>query len=194
MEGLVQIDRQLTLWLNQHNPEALNGFWHVMSGTSPWIPLYVLLIALAFWRLGWKKALGLVVTALLGLLLTDQIANLFKDGFMRLRPCRDPWMIEQGVLCPDGILGGLYGFFSGHAANTFCFATLIWKGMKNGDPAHRYGWLGVFLYLWATLVAVSRIMLAAHYLGDILVGCLFGLLMGGLLAWGLNKVWVRARQ
>ena len=194
MEGLVQIDRQLTLWLNQHNPEALNGFWHVLSGTSPWIPLYVLLIALAFWRLGWKKALGLVVTALLGLLLTDQIANLFKDGFMRLRPCRDPWMIEQGVLCPDGILGGLYGFFSGHAANTFCFATLIGKGMKNGDPAHRYGWLSAFLYLWATLVAVSRIMLAAHYLGDILVGCLFGLLMGGLLAWGLNKVWVRARQ
>ena len=194
MEGVVQLDQQLSLWLNQHNPLCLNGFWHVMSGVRDWIPLYVLLIVLVVWRLGWKKGLALVGAAILGLVLTDQIANLFKDGFMRLRPCRDPWMIAQGVLCPDGIIGGLYGFFSGHAANTFCFATLCWMGLKKGDPAHRYGWLGVFLYFWAALMAVSRVMLAAHYLGDILAGCLFGLLMGFLLSFGLDRLVFRASR
>ena len=45
MDRLVQIDQQISLWLNQHNPEALNGFWHVLSGIREWIPLYVLILA-----------------------------------------------------------------------------------------------------------------------------------------------------
>ena len=87
MEGLVQLDQRLSLWLNQHNPEALNGFWHLMSGIREWIPLYVFMIGFLIWRLGWKKGLAVILTIILGVVLTDQIANLFKNGFMRLRSC-----------------------------------------------------------------------------------------------------------
>ena len=47
--------------------------------------------------------------------------------------------------------------------------------------------------LWAMLVSLSRTMLAAHYLGDILVGSLFGLAMGFALAYGLRWVIVKAK-
>ena len=87
MESLVQLDQQITLWLNQNNPEALNGFWRLMSGVREWIPLYVFMMGVLIWRLGWKKGLAVIFTLILGVVLTDQIANLFKNGFMRLRPC-----------------------------------------------------------------------------------------------------------
>jgi membrane-associated phospholipid phosphatase len=38
--------------------------------------------------------------------------------------------------------------------------------------------------IWAAVMSLSRVMLAAHYLGDILVGCLFGLAVG----WGLARL------
>jgi len=144
------------------------------------------------WRLGWKKGIAVILTLVLGVVLTDQIANLFKDGFMRLRPCRDPWMIANGVICPDGIIGGLYGFFSGHASNSFGFAIGTWAGLQLNDPKHRYGLYGCFIMLWAALMSVSRVMLAAHYLGDILVGSLFGLVLGMVLAYAMHKLLVKA--
>ena len=192
MDRLVQIDQQVSLWLNQHNPEALNGFWHALSGIREWIPLYLLVMVALFWRLGWKKGLAVVLTLVLGVALTDQIANLFKDGFMRLRPCRDPWMIAHGVICPDGILGGLYGFFSGHASNAFGFAASSWAGFQLNDRKHRYGLYGCFIMLWAALVSLSRTMLAAHYVGDVLVGSLFGLILGLSLAYAVHKLLVKA--
>jgi undecaprenyl-diphosphatase len=192
MEGLVQLDQQVSLWLNQNNPEALNGFWHLMSGVREWVPFYLFMLGVLIWRLGWKKGIAVILTLVLGVVLTDQIANLFKDGFMRLRPCRDPWMIANGVICPDGIIGGLYGFFSGHASNSFGFAIGTWAGLQLNDPKHRYGLYGCFIMLWAALMSVSRVMLAAHYLGDILVGSLFGLVLGMVLAYAMHKLLVKA--
>lgn len=192
MESLVQLDQELTLWLNQHNPEVLNGFWGFLSSIPVWIPLYIFIGGFGIWRLGWKKGLLLIAACLLGLLFTDQLANLFKNGFMRLRPCHDAWMQNNGVLCPNGVSGGLYGFFSGHAANTFCYATIVWLGLQLNDQEHNYTPLGIGLYLWAALVSLSRVMLAAHYLGDILVGSLIGLAMGLALSYLLRWVIVKA--
>ena len=193
MDRLVQIDQQISLWLNQHNPEALNGFWHVLSGIREWIPLYGLVMVALIWRLGWKKGLAVILTLILGVVLTDQIANLFKDGFMRLRPCRDPWMIANGVVCPDGIHGGLYGFFSGHASNAFGFAAGSWAGFQLNDRKHNYSLYGCLIMLWSMLVSLSRTMLAAHYLGDILTGSLFGLTLGLTLAYAVHKLLVKAK-
>ena len=193
MEGLVQLDQRLSLWLNQHNPEALNGFWHLMSGVREWIPLYVFMIGFLIWRLGWKKGLAVVLTLFLGVYLTDQVANLFKNGFMRLRPCRDPWMIENGILCPDGIIGGLYGFFSGHASNAFGFAAGTWAGLQLNDKEHNYSLYGCIIMIWATMMSLSRTMLAAHYIGDILVGAIFGLSLGFGLAYALHRLLVKAK-
>lgn len=193
MEGLVQLDQRISLWLNQHNPEALNGFWQFMSGVREWIPLYVFLFGFIFWRLGWKKGLAVFFTVLLGTVITDQVANLFKNGVMRLRPCRDPWMIENGIVCPNGIIGGLFGFFSGHASNSFGFAAGTWAALQLNDKEHNYSLYGWFIMIWAFVMSLSRTMLAAHYLGDILVGALFGLTIGCALAYGTHKLLVIAK-
>ena len=193
MESLVQIDQQISLWINHHNPAALDGFWSFISGTRVWFPLYGLMAGVIIWKLGWTKGLAVVGTLILGIVLTDQLANLVKDGVMRLRPCRDPWMIEHGVRCPDGVIGGLYGFFSGHAANSFGFAAGSWAGLQLNDQKHRYGIYGCCIMIWAAFISLSRVMLAAHYLGDILVGTLFGLAMGYGLAKGAHWIIIKAR-
>lgn len=193
MDSLIQIDQQVSLWINQNNPAALDGFWSFVSGVRIWFPFYGFMAGVIIWKLGWKKGLAVVATLILGLVITDQVANLVKDGVMRLRPCRDPWMIEQGVRCPDGIIGGLYGFFSGHAANSFAFAAGSWAGLRLNDRKGRYGIYGCCIMIWAAVMSISRIMLAAHYLGDILVGSLFGLAVGFGLAYGVHWILVRAK-
>ena len=193
MDGLVQIDQQVTLWMNQHNPAALDGFWSFVSGVRIWFPFYGFMAGVIIWRLGWKKGLAVVATLILGLVITDQVANLVKDGIMRLRPCRDAWMIAHEVRCPDGIIGGLYGFFSGHAANSFAFAAGSWAGLQLNDKKGRYGIYGCCIMIWAAVMSLSRVMLAAHYLGDILVGSLFGLSVGFGLAYGVHRILVKAK-
>ena len=47
--------------------------------------------------------------------------------------------------------------------------------------------------LWAALASLSRVMLAAHYLGDILTGTVFGLLVGLALAYAARFLIVKAK-
>jgi len=62
------------------------------------------------------------------------------------------------------------------------------------DREHRYGMYGIAIIVWAFLVALSRTMLAAHYLGDILVGSLFGLTMGMGLAWLTARLLLKVKE
>ena len=102
MERLVSLDQRLSLWVNQNGPSFLDPFWSFFSETVVWFPLYVLVVAFIFWRLGWKKGLVVLLTLILTVVVTDQLSVLVKNTAMRLRPCHDPWMTAQGVRCPDG--------------------------------------------------------------------------------------------
>ena len=42
-------------------------------------------------------------------------------------------------------------------------------------------WLGWVLLVWAPLVTLARVAMGVHYLSDVVIGALFGLLMGWLL-------------
>lgn len=193
MERLVQIDRQFSLWLNQGNPQCLDGFWSFFSGTREWIPLYILVMVFLIWKLGWKKGLIVILTIILGVVLTDRLSVFVKESVLRPRPCRDAWMIAQGVRTPDGVIGGLHGFFSSHASNVFGFASGTWLGLKLNDREHSYGLYAWFVFIWAAIVSLSRVMLAAHYFGDITVGALFGTVMGAVLAFCARWLIVKAK-
>lgn len=194
MEGIVQLDRQLTLWVNRSGPEFLDPIWRFLSQTTVWFPLYVLVAGFIFWKLGWKKGLVMLLTLIAAVVVTDQLSVLVKNAVMRPRPCHDSWMIANGVRCPDGNEMGLYGFISSHASNVFGFAACTWAGLRLNDPRqHRYTLYGFGILLWAALVSMSRTMLAAHFLGDILTGALFGVLAGLLLALGARRIIVKAK-
>jgi undecaprenyl-diphosphatase len=106
------------------------------------------------------------------ILVTDQVTNLFKYGFQRMRPCHLAEIIDGMRLVREGC-GGRYGFFSGHASNTMAAAIFIGLTLKN-----RFKYLIYILIVWAFLMAYSRVYIGVHYPLDIVMGMTFGLLTG----------------
>ena len=156
------------LWFNGFHTQALDPLMMLMTKTIFWLPLYLILVFLVFKRFKMEGWFFLTAVAL-AILLADQITSGFmKPFFARLRPSQEPSL--EGLLhLVDGYKGGRYGFASGHAANTFATAFLIWRLFKD-----IYRWVGL-IFLWALLMAYTRIYLGVHYPGDILVGAMVGL-------------------
>lgn len=178
LDSLVQWDHQATLWLNQLGNTSWDPFWCFLSDVQVWFPAYFLFVGFAFWRLGWKKGLVVLLSLILTVVLTDQLSVLVKNSVLRLRPCYTPWMLENEIRLPLGANGGQYGFFSSHASNTFGFAVVSYLSLKWNDPSRNYRIYGICVFIWAALVTFSRVMLAAHFLGDVLVGTFFGIVVG----------------
>ncbi len=191
LDSLVQWDQAATLWLNQLGTPFWDPFWSFISAVKVWFPAYLLFVVFAFWRLGWKKGLVVLLSLILTVVLTDQLSVLVKNSVMRLRPCYTPWMLEHGIRLPLGADGGQYGFFSSHASNTFGFAVVSYLSLKGNDSAHDYRIYGICVFVWAALVSFSRVMVAAHFLGDVLVGTLFGILMGFAVVYAVR--WIQSK-
>jgi undecaprenyl-diphosphatase len=171
MQTLINLDKKLLLFLNGLNNPFLDPIMYYSTDTFFWLPLYLFLIYLIFKnykKQGWYILLGAAIT----ILLTDQITgSLMKPFFARLRPSQDP-SLEGLVHLVNGYKGGLYGFASSHAANTFGTALFIWLALR---PIYkRVGWI----FIWAIFMTYTRIYLGVHYPGDIIVGAIIGLTCG----------------
>jgi undecaprenyl-diphosphatase len=172
LQQLMEWDRELLIWLNSFHVDWLDPIMYWTSQTMFWLPLYLFLLWMMikdFKKDWWIPLIGIAVT----ILLADQItATLMKPYFMRLRPSQEPTLqgIVHLVLDRSGEIyrGGVYGFASSHAANTFATATFYTLLLR---PRHR--WI-TWLFLWAVCMTYTRIYLGAHYPGDILVGGIVG--------------------
>ena len=86
--------------------------------------------------------------------------------------------------------GGQYGFVSSHAANAFALLTFFWlryrKKVKEEKTLSNL--LILFMAVWAVAMCYSRVYLGKHYLGDILCGAIFGVLVGWIVYWGSKMV------
>ena len=185
-DAVVRADQAATLWINSFHTPFTDSVWIFFSKVGVWIPLYALVAFFFFRRLGWKRALVAIAAIALTAVCSDQTANLFKDWICRLRPSHDPWMLAHGLYLPYDA-GGLYGFFSGHAANTFGFAAST-LAIFRSDERHSYKAYGWAIFIWAFLVSLSRIFLGRHFLGDILVGAAVGMLLGWLFALVFRRI------
>lgn len=170
-----RFDQDLTLKINGWNSSISDSFWEFMSDIPVWIPMYLLIVLYIIWRLGWKKGLIVVAGALLTFGFCDQFSNIIKEAVARLRPLNDEYMIANGLNILEK--GGKYGFFSAHSANAFGLATSTHIGLRI-DNRLKYRGYAAWMYTWATLVAVSRIFVGKHYLGDCLVGIIVGAAAG----------------
>lgn len=179
LEQLIEWDKELLVFLNSFHTPWLDPVMLLITKTAFWIPLYAFLIYLMF-RNFKKETWFILIGATVIIILCDQITSTFmKPYFARLRPSQDPTM--AGLLHHvNGYKGGLYGFSSGHAANTIGVALFVWLTLR---PV--YKWI-CWIFLWAALMTYTRIYLGVHFPGDIIVGATIGLVCG-LLGYKLSS-------
>lgn len=169
MEEIILEDKQAMIFLNNLGSSTFDPFWILVSEKWFWIPLYVIFLYFLYKNFNKKSLFYILLFIALGITASDQITNIFKFGFERLRPCHDPSL--EGLL-REVKCGGKFGFYSAHSSNSFFVATyltiLLGKKIKQ---------LPYFLFVWAAIVAYSRVYLGMHFPGDIIVGAVMGILL-----------------
>ena len=169
MEELISLDKELFLFLNGLGSEAYDEFWKLITKQINWAPFILAVFYLIQRKIGWKN-FGIAILFLVVLIaFTDQITNLFKYSFERLRPCNDT---DVNGIARIVIHRNSFSFFSGHASNSMATTTFIFLLLRKH---YKFTFL---LFLFPLIFAFSRIYLGLHFPSDILVGYLFGATFG----------------
>jgi undecaprenyl-diphosphatase len=176
VESIKDWDEKAFLWLNSFHCDGLDPIVLQLTQTITWVPLYLLLLYLIY-RKDPKNMAWVIGGVMLTILLADQVSSGFmKPYFERLRPCHDPQWV--GLLHNYGRCGGLYGFVSSHAANTFGMATFLTLILRKKQK-------GIYwLFFYAVVVSYTRIYLGVHYPLDVFFGALVGVL-SAYLSWAV---------
>lgn len=176
MDFLTRIDTELFLFLNGLHLDWLDPVMIFISGKLTWTPFYIVLLYLVI-RKYKKDSIMIILCIILLIICSDQISSsVFKPLFERARPCHNE-TIKDLVYLPNGHCGGAYGFISSHACNTFALAYFITHVLKK-----HYRKIAWIMFIWAGMVAYSRIYMGVHYPGDVIVGALVGILTGFIIS------------
>jgi undecaprenyl-diphosphatase len=146
-----------------------------------WAPFYIFIlvfIPLNYGRKGWWWSIFFICTVAVADMVGTRI---FKEGFERLRPCRDPLFYDNVRLLLKQCSGG-FSFISNHAANHFGLATYIAVTLYPTFGKRIY-----WIYLWAIFIAYAQIYVGVHYPIDILGGAGVGTLAGLLTSTVFKK-------
>lgn len=189
-QAVHHLDQKVTLEMNSWSSEITDVIWKFFSDIPVWIPMYVIIVGCLFWRLGWKKGLIMTLAAAATFGFCDQFSNFIKDLVERVRPLNDPYMLEHGLNILEG-KSSSFSFFSAHSANAFGLATSTLIGFRL-DKRLRYRGYAAWMYTWATLVALSRVFVGKHYLGDIIAGAAIGALAGYAFAYLARHIIIKA--
>ena len=161
--------------LNGSDSLFWDGFMYIVTDTKTWIPAAIALLYVIFKNNNLKHGLFILLLIALVVTLADQTSSgICKPLFERYRPTKDPEFMNMVNTVNSYRAGGLYGFISSHAANTFAVAMFISLLVRNAK-------LSFMMFLWAFIPTYSRVYLGVHYPGDILFGIIDGLLSGSVV-------------
>ncbi|MDI9308630.1 MAG: phosphatase PAP2 family protein [Limnohabitans sp.] len=170
MEKIIQLDKQLLVFLNSLGSEQYDSFWLFITKQFNLTPFFVIVLFLVYKKLAnWKQFLLVIISIALLIAVTDQFTELIKSIVQRLRPCNDPEIkdIIRVVKSSD-----TFSFFSGHSANSMASTVFVFLLIK------RYYKYAFLLFLFPLIFAYSRIYLGLHFPIDILTGYTVGAILG----------------
>lgn len=174
-------DYDLFLWLNFDGGAVLDAIMLTLSKPVFWAWLYLLILYVIWRREGWRTAVLLLVTMVLGVVLADMVAGIFKhNGLLgdvwssfpaRLRPMHTPALEGQVHFVK---VGGQFGTVSAHAGTMTAIAVVAIGAIQRR-------WFGVVMVLSVLSVCYSRIYLGYHFPVDIVLGMLTGVMSGAVM-------------
>jgi len=149
-----------------------------LTFTNPlvWLPLFLSLLYLVAHNNPTKRDFLLCMAAIcVCFALSAGVCNLIvKPLVCRVRPCNVPELREMFYI-PGGYGEKNYSFFSSHSANFMALTTFFALLVRNRM-------LTITLFLLALINMWTRLYLGQHYLSDICVGILWGI-VSGFIAW-----------
>lgn len=182
IELLRSIDTEIFLSLNNLNTPFWDSFMSIFSGKMIWAPMYATIVYILYTNLDKRTATFYSLAIILTIALADMTcARVLRPMAERLRPANLDNPISGMVHIVGNYRGGIYGFPSCHAANSFGLATILSLIIRKRT-------LTVFIFLWATVNAYSRLYLGVHYTGDLLVGAIIGSLIAIGVYWLAQRI------
>lgn len=181
IDTIKQIDQSIFFYFNGMNSPLGDLVMALFTQTATWLVFYLAIIVFIIVKFRTKAVVVLIMLGL-AIVISDQFSTFVKEIVQRLRPTHDPAI--RDLVHNVYKKGGLYGFFSSHATNTFALAMFSARLFKN----FRYSLL---IFLWAAMVSYTRIYVGVHYPSDVLTGMVVGILIGyymyKLLLWSENR-------
>ena len=170
-------DNSIVVALNNcHSPFMDNA---ILVITDFWFFVGVVccIIAYSVWKDKYPKTILFCALLIVAVGCTDFLcASIIRPTVQQLRPSNPDNPVNTLLHIVHGYRGGVYGFPSCHAANSFAIAvfTALWFRKK---------WLASTLVGWAILECYTRLYLGVHYPSDIV----FGGAIGSLIAYSIYR-------
>ncbi|MFO7744912.1 MAG: phosphatase PAP2 family protein [Psychroflexus sp.] len=171
--NLSRWDWELMVFLNNASPDSLNSFWSFVTYTEHWIPFYLLLLALFFYKSDIKSSVVRISYLLVCVGTTHFLTELTKYLVERPRPnATEEIMNSLKILYEPSN----FSFFSGHASTSFATTIFIYLLLNS-----KFKYLEL-IFIWPILFSLSRIFVGVHFPVDVIVGGIVGAIIAILFS------------
>ena len=159
-------DIDLLRLIHHHRPEELDSVFYFVSLSTTYISISIILgLLIASLVKRSKKIRAIFFRMLIVLIVAATLSFTLKNIFQRERPFKTYPDIEKLSQA------GNSSFPSGHTLEVFAIATALAVMLRDRR-------IVIPVFLWALLVAYTRMALGVHYPSDVAGGMLLGSLVG----------------